>query len=251
MQQPAPDDNIRQTVISDMAKKMYLGTFKPKTPEQIAYLIEAKRTQFTWDQYCQIQDEASIMADRRRQREEDKRVAAEAAQREKEAKEFASRRAAAKDRSLAAAAEFVANDNSAAVTPGVMDKMTSTLEQLIDDEMLEAFNKPLRTKTGAITHRDIAFIGCIHRLSVTDNGSRDERFEATSPFKRIREASIKFKYRDTAFDHRQIRAALSLLQVVEFTEEQTKGVHSHVNPKASTAGTWTISSDPFWRKIFI
>ena len=117
---------------------------------------------------------------------------------------------------------------------------------------IDKYNAALKAqKSGPITYNDVAFCACVHRISILKNGSKNgSNFKDTGPFKRIRKAAATFDGREKPLDHRQIRAALTLLESLGFTEEIAPAVHSYDDPKGNRAGLWTLTNDPYWVSLF-
>lgn len=226
-----------QTLREQMADAIERGTVTPITEQDYNARIAAKGKPNEWPKFRDRQTAAQVIVDQRR--------AAVAAAK-------AEAKAAMKAKLAAARQQFVANDRSGFVTEPLLDRMTAAIRELFDNDDLMEWNVDLRKKTGAITHRDIAFIGIVHRQSVTDNGTKDARLAGTSPFKRCAEASTKFGYRDAAFCNRQIRAALTILETLGFTQqiEQAKHSYHRASGEVNTAGKYTISTAPEWASIF-
>lgn len=139
-------------------------------------------------------------------------------------------------------------DTSIAIPPRTLDRVESAIRWLLPEDILEDYSAdPRAKKSGPLTYRDVAFVACVHRLSVTENGRAAAQYRGTSPFKRIAKASVSLGHREAPFDNRQIRFALAILEELGFTEQVTAAVHRPGGKGASVAGRWTISEAPSGR----
>jgi hypothetical protein len=148
--------------------------------------------------------------------------------------------------------QLVEQDTAVAIPAEQLDRMEAVIRSLMDQDILDDYNEDLKKKSGTITFRDIAFIGCVHYLSVSSNGQADPRhnFSATSPMKRISKASVSFNYRQTPFDNRQIRYALEILSVLNFTREVEAAVYWGPKDKRNRAAKWSVCFDEAFNGVF-
>lgn len=141
-------------------------------------------------------------------------------------------------------------DTSLRVPNEHLDAVERYLKLMVPDEAMDDYNDGLKAaKSAAITHRDVAFIAAVHRDSVLNNGQHNEAFLATSPFRRIAQASIHLKFRSQPFDNRQIRYALSMLSELGFTTE-TEAANRSQKKDASHAAKWAVCREEPWESFF-
>lgn len=215
-----------------IVEKLVLAFEKGTEPLTEAQYLVKFANKMPWDTYWPLQNRAINIVEDREQKK---------------------RAAKIKTKLQAAQKKLVDCDSAITIPVRVIDNVEAAIKSLLPEDELENFNVQLRVKSSAITYRDIAFIAAVHRLSVLDNGTKNIRYKGTSPFARIATAATSFNYRETKFDNRQIRYALTILEALEFTSEHAPGVHHYhkEEKRDNKAGEWSISHDRFWTRLFL
>jgi hypothetical protein len=162
--------------------------------------------------------------------------------------EAAKRREERKAKHARTRKKLIENDNTAMITDTLLNRLETRLREEMPEDELEQYNVALRAKSGSLTYRDIAAIAIIHRESVRHNAN------GQCPFSRYTRMSAKCEKIGHTFDNRQVRYALDILSVLDFTAQVAPHAQGHFDKdgkyQKGTAGAWTLIPG-VWDDVFL